>query len=163
MLLLVEYDFFSKVTICNSAQILSEVGGNRRVHGEHQFAAGDCSAEQRRRNQLMSPVNSHNCGLLLHVSTFESKLYFYFVKPMHIWNTNKVLSQSSFKVAQSDIYWSKHTLSHMESNFAPPVLLKEAEGGHYSAHFWKIKKKKKKKNLMWFLQNPLLFWRFLHF
>lgn len=33
----------------------------------------------------------------------------------------------------------------MESNFASPVLLIETEGGHYSAHFWK--KKNKKKNL----------------
>lgn len=30
-LLLVEYDFFSTVTICDSAQVLSEVGGNSHV------------------------------------------------------------------------------------------------------------------------------------
>lgn len=70
-------NLFSKATISNSA-LSPEWGGRAQpwVRGEHQCGAGDCSAEQRRRDLLMSPASIHNSDLLFRVFTFESKLYF---------------------------------------------------------------------------------------
>lgn len=71
------------------------------MHGEHQFAVGDCSAEQRRRKQLMSPVSTVVCYFMF--PHWRVSCIFTLLNPC-ILETQRFCHSPLSKAAQSDFY-----------------------------------------------------------